>query len=1667
MIKILKYFSFILIIIWVNFFITECTAQQFPGYFIKNDGFSDNGSVCILNSGNSKSFFYNDRIVHQLVYNDTTNHTNTITNIQLTFDDHNPYCKPELLEPQAGIINDFHGTDFSKWKSNITTYKYITYKNLYNNIDLKYYNYKNEIKTDFIIHKGGLSEDIKIIYNGVESICIDSQGALQLRTGQTTMIEKIPEAFQIIDGQKTKVAVNYYIENHKVGFIIGSYNRNYDLIIDPQLVYSTFIGGNASDIQYSGDIERDLSGNIYFTGSTSSINFPITPGVYTTNAPTDVDVIVVKMNPTATQMIFSTVIGGYGTDNGFAIELSNTTNDIIVAAIASSDFPTTSGVISPGFNGGQFDVAVFKLNNSGNNLLFSTYLGGSQEDYPFDMILDNSGNIIISGQTSGNFPTTSGVFQPNYGGGPWDAFIAKLNPNATLLLKSTYIGGSDLDRGGGLAIDSEQNIYLSGSANTGFPVTSGCFDNTFNGGYIDISIAKLSADLSTLLYASFLGTSGEDWVRGDLNFDSEGNLLVVGSAGQGLTTTDNAFDKTFNGGANDGIIAKISPSGNSLLYCSYLGSSGDDLITNAKINSGYELIMTGYCESGFPTTSCAYDQTYNGNSDAFIAVLNPTLNSLVYSTYIGGNYTDNGLDIIPFHDSTILIGETQSNNFPVTPDAYDQSFNGGTDLFLMRHYFSDGSANAYAGIDAIICEGSNYTLSDATASSPAIYNWTTSGNGTFSNATLLNPVYFPGSLDINEGSVTLTLTVTTPSCGQASDQLVLIIKHAATVFAGSDATICENPGTYSLNDASANYAVSYFWTSTGTGTFNNASILHPVYSPSAADFADGSVILTITAASQSPCINAVDQMTLFISRKAVVFAGNDASICESPGVFILDDASAQYETALLWTSSGSGIFNNNSILHPSYTLSTDDIASGNVILTLTATSSSPCENSSDQIKLQIDHITTVNAGNDDTICALSGSYNLENSTASNATSIHWITSGTGTFNNPDILHPAYIPSSSDISNGHIILTVTSSSVCNNATDQMNLFISKQSAAFAGIDATICQSMVSYPLAGASAQNAESVLWTTGGSGSFDDPTHINAVYYPGATDISSGYVQLTLKAISQFPCNESFDEMNLFIDHTTTAFAGKDDTICETTHSFITNEATAFNASYLKWMTTGSGSFINPDTLNTTYLPVQSDINNGIVQLILEAGSACNSTFDTVFLYINRQSTVNAGLDFTVCEGREFQISNAICEFATSLLWTHDGEGTIQNPTSIYPTYTPAENETGAVTFTLKGSSKIPCLDATDQMILTILPAPVADAGSDDTVCHKSFTVISASALNFTSVYWSILPINAGILSDSATLNPTFTPAPDFSGKLQLILSAVGVETCIDEIIRDTATILMLPELHVNAGDDLILEPGNSAILSAAAYDGSGDFTWNWVPAELLENNTLINPRTVNLLETTEFIVTVIDNITACNATDRLNVIMSTDLLQPVAVIDCTYTYTNIPKQVYILWNDILPEGLIYNVTIDNYPEFGSIDFSENNSIIYTPDLDFTGTDNFIYRICNPKNEDLFDTALVLIKVLSKNANDLDPTGFISPNGDNSNDYWHIRNIEEFPENEVYIFNRWGSCIRKLINYNNTSVVWKGDNENHKQVPDGTYYYSIKIGKKIVRTGWILVRNNL
>ena len=348
--------------------------------------------------------------------------------------------------------------------------------------------------------------------------------------------------------------------------------------------------------------------------------------------------------------------------------------------------------------GGTLDVFVTKLNPTGSGLVYSTYLGGSNHEYANGIAIDSSGNAYITGVTySTDFPTTAGAFDTTFNGGQYDAFVTKLNATGSGLVYSTYLGGSFDDVGYGIAIDSSGNAYLTGFTTfTDFPTTAGAFDITYNGGQYDAFVTKLNATGSGLVYSTYLGGSESHDIGFGIAIDSSGNAYVTGYTISGdFPTTAGAFDTTYNGGfGSDVFITKLNATGSGLVYSTYLGGSaqGQDIGRGITLDGSGNAYVTGYTLStDFPTTSGAFDTTYNGGAhDVFITKLNATGSGLVYSTYLGGSFDDRGNGIaIDGSGNVYVTGYTSSTDFPTTSGAFDTTHNNSTDVFVVKLNFNN------------------------------------------------------------------------------------------------------------------------------------------------------------------------------------------------------------------------------------------------------------------------------------------------------------------------------------------------------------------------------------------------------------------------------------------------------------------------------------------------------------------------------------------------------------------------------------------------------------------------------------------------------------------------------------------------------------------------------------------------------------------------------------------------------------------------------------------------------------------------------------------------------------------------------------------------------------------------------------------------------------------
>jgi hypothetical protein len=517
---------------------------------------------------------------------------------------------------------------------------------------------------------------------------VDASGALVLRAGGGALRQAPPVAFQTRDGVRRRVSASYVVHrNGEVGFALGRYDRDASLLIDPVLRYSTYLGGSADEFPIWSDIDR--SGSFYVTGITSSPNFPTTSGAYQPRKRAGDDVFVTKLAGNGSRLVWSTYLGGASFDVAIGLDVDRARNVVVTGVTGSRNFPTTPGAFQRGFGGGESDAFVTKLHRSGAKLVYSTFLGGRNAEAGFISFFDRRGNAHIEGETgSRNFPTTPGVVQPRYGGGPFDGFVTKLDQRGETLVYSTFLGGSDYDGAHDGWLDAHGNFYLDGPTESrDFPTTRGAFQRVLKGPS-DAFAAKLNPRGTRLHYSTYLGGSGFEDVT-DMTADRAGNAYVPGiTDSEDFPVTGRAFDRTF-GGVTDGFVAKLNRRGTGLRYATYLGASDFDIAGGVRVNRRGIAHIPGITASpGFPVTQNALQPTYGGGpADAFVLLLNTAGSRVRFSTFLGGSGDDGSAGSGEWLDGKgnfYVPGFTNSEDFPVTARAFQRTNAGGYDVFLAR-----------------------------------------------------------------------------------------------------------------------------------------------------------------------------------------------------------------------------------------------------------------------------------------------------------------------------------------------------------------------------------------------------------------------------------------------------------------------------------------------------------------------------------------------------------------------------------------------------------------------------------------------------------------------------------------------------------------------------------------------------------------------------------------------------------------------------------------------------------------------------------------------------------------------------------------------------------------------------------------------------------------------
>ncbi|MDP4114805.1 MAG: SBBP repeat-containing protein [Bacteroidota bacterium] len=585
---------------------------------------------------------------------------------------------------QEGYYNYFLGNDQTKWAGNVPLYGNVAVNEIYPKINVKYYFDGNNIRYDYIVKPGADISRLKMKFEGQESVRVNESGELVIKTSLGEVTNGKLYSYQNDNGKEKEVFCKFAQDTDgSVNLAINDYDKTKDLIIDP-LIYSTFIGG--SNDEWGSSISTDAIGNAYITGSTISTDYPTTAGAYQTTIGSSYDIFVTKINPTGSALVYSTFIGGSGSDAGASILTDANSNVYVTGSTKSSNYPTTTGALQTTFGGGQ-DVFVTKLTPEGSGLIFSTFIGGSLSDYSTAMAMDTGGNIYLTGQTvSANYPITPGAYQTTLSGGytSGDAFITKLNPSGSALIFSTFIGGSSLEKSASIAVDTYGNSYITGlTLSSDYPTTPGAFQTTSGGGTYatDVFVTKLNSGGSALVYSTYIGRDKDEGGR-SIAIDAGGNAFITGyTTSPNYPTTPGAFQTTLNGYLTDAFVTELNASGSTLVYSTLIGGNNEEYANSIFVDAGGSVYIAGSTRSeNYPITPGANQTTFGGSVDVFVTKLNTTGSSLVYSTYIGGSDGDGGASIVIDNNGNAFItGNTLSTNYPVTSGVFQAAYRGGSD----------------------------------------------------------------------------------------------------------------------------------------------------------------------------------------------------------------------------------------------------------------------------------------------------------------------------------------------------------------------------------------------------------------------------------------------------------------------------------------------------------------------------------------------------------------------------------------------------------------------------------------------------------------------------------------------------------------------------------------------------------------------------------------------------------------------------------------------------------------------------------------------------------------------------------------------------------------------------------------------------------------------------
>ncbi|HPS22836.1 MAG TPA: PKD domain-containing protein, partial [Methanoregulaceae archaeon] len=774
----------------------DLIASQ-PLFFIENKGQISGGVRFEVISNGGLVYFTGDGATIRVIR--TINDEFASSTIGFTYEGAPENTGVYGIDPLPCRVNFMKG-DPTQWITGVRTYEAIAYPDLYPGIDLTYEGKTGAIKSSFLVKPGSDPASIKTVYTGHSGLTVAPNGDLHIQTDVGILTQSVPYCYQEIDGHIVVIPASYLIlSDDTVGFGIGDYDEGKDLIIDPEIKYSLYLRGVG--FASANGVAADIQGNAYVVG----VTFPEVLDPYGSISG-GTDAIVVKINPLGTAPEYLNYIGGKGYDAGNAIAVDTNGNAYITGSTDSVDFPVVNAIQSA--NAGKNDAFVVKLNPDGSSFVYSTYVGGTGNDYGYGITLDSQNNAFITGSTeSKSFPVNHGSQNTALAGNA-DAFIVKVNSPGTQFSYSGYYGGTLNDIGYGIDVDGTGAAYITGETfSNNFPL-KGAFQSKL-GGWSDAFITKVDTAEDAIVYSTYLGGTAKDAGRA-IAVDKDTYAHLTGLTESNNFPVKDAFYQAPSSRMRSSFYTRLVPAGNALSLSTYLTGPVADEGRGIAIDTFGNVYIAGFTKDTNLETINAFQPKFGGQSDAFVAKFVPGQKTPELLSYLGGNGKDEGYAIAVDNNCGVyIVGLTRSTDFPASvpyPSAFLPKEEGGFITAL-----KDGDCCPYpkAGFtfSTNACDF-NVTFTD-TSTDATSWAWQF-GDGATSSAQNPDHTY------LNAGTYTVNLTVQnvcfdgSPRNSSVSKQVTLNPIPVTVADFNATPTDGEAPLNVTFTDLSLN-ATSWAW----------------------------------------------------------------------------------------------------------------------------------------------------------------------------------------------------------------------------------------------------------------------------------------------------------------------------------------------------------------------------------------------------------------------------------------------------------------------------------------------------------------------------------------------------------------------------------------------------------------------------------------------------------------------------------------------------------------------------------------------------------------------------------------------------------------------------------------------------------------------------------------